>query len=74
MLTTFSFRGSKSKPINQTFSQHSVQTPINTHTQIHLQRMSIEEDAFTLTAVTLLEINHLLYCGLLAGIPTQLLI
>lgn len=35
--------------------------------------MSIEEDAFTLTAVTLLEINHLLYCGLLAGIPTQLL-
>lgn len=32
MLTTFSFRGSKSKPINQTFSQHSVQTPINTHT------------------------------------------
>lgn len=35
--------------------------------------MSIEEDAFVLTAVTLLEINHLLYCGLLAGIPTQIL-
>lgn len=32
LLTAFSFRGSKSKPIKQTFSQHSVQIPINTHT------------------------------------------